>query len=166
MSGFPSRLLRSIFGPKVLVNTNPVENPNSDLGAEAFMPLFHQVAGMNLLAPRAVLLGFYTGAVLTIQHQAEAWSPDNDQVHPTPARSAAGVYTYTFASTYKDENGADIATVLLAARVSCHRDLSGGFANRISAHAWKDATNPLQINVRLWDTAGTGVDHPFWLEVF
>jgi len=164
MSGFPSRVLRSLFGPK-LINTAPVENPETDIPESAFNTLFHQVAGMNLVLPRVALIASYTGAVQTISHQAEAWNPENAQAHPVLARAAAGQYTYTFAATYKDENGADVPTVLLAPRVSCQRDLTAGFASRIEAHAWKD-TNPLVINVRLWDAGGAGVDHPFWLEVF
>jgi len=165
MSGFPTRFLRSLLGPK-FVNTSPVESPESDIGDVQFNAAFHQLAGMNLVVPRVALIASYTGAAQTILHQAEAWNPENAQAHPVLARSAAGVYTYTFASTYQDENGAAVATVLLAPRVSCHRDLSGGFANRIEAHAWKDGSNPLIVQVRLWDTGGTGVDHPFWLEVF
>lgn len=165
MSGFPTRFLRSVLGPK-FVNTNPVENPEGDIGDAQFNAAFHQVAGMNLVVPRVALIAFYTGAVQTIVHQAEAWNPENAQAHPALARTGAGAYTYTFAATYKDENGSDVATVVMAPRVSCHRDLSGGFANRITAHAWKDAGNPLMIQIRLWDTGGTGVDHPFWLESF
>lgn len=165
MSGFPSRFLRSFLGPK-LIDDRPVERPQAEVGAGALNPAFHQLAGMNLVAPRVALIAFYTGAVQTIVQQAEAWNPENAQAHPTLARSAAGAYTYTFAASYLDEDGVAVPTVLAAPRVTCHRDLSGGFANRIEAKAWKDSVNPLVINVRLWDTGGTGVDHPFWLEVF
>ena len=165
MSGFPSRFLRSLLGPK-FVNTNPAENPETDVGAQQFNAAFHQVAGMNLVVPRVALIASYSGGGFVYSHQAEAWNPENAQAHPVLARSAAGVYTYTFASTYKDEDGTDVATVILAPRVSCHRDLSGGFANRIEARSWKDGSNPLIIQIRLWDTGGTGVDHPFWLESF
>lgn len=165
MSGFPTRFLRSLLGP-AFVDSNPVENPESDIGARQFNAAFHQAAGMNLIVPRCALIAVYSGGSFQVSHQAEAWNPENQQAHPALARTAAGSYTYTFASTYKDEEGVDVATVLLTARVTCHRDLSGGFANRISAAAWIDGSNPLRVQVRLWDQSGTGVDHPFWLEVF
>lgn len=165
MSGFPARILRSILGPK-FVNTNPVEQPENDIGDRQFNAAFHQLSGMNLIVARAALIATYSGGSFQIAHRAEAWNPENEQTHPAPARAAAGSYTYTFASTYKDQEGTDVSTVLLAARASCHRDLTGGFANRINAHAWVDAGNPLVVQVRLWDAGGTGVDHPFWLEVF
>lgn len=164
MSGFPTRFLRSILGPK-FVNQTPVESPESDIGDAQFNAAFHQLAGMNLVVPRAVVIATY-GSGFQIAHQAEAWNPENAQLHPTLARAGSGIYSYTFASTYKDEDGVDVSTVLFGARVSCHRDLSGGFATRISAHAWIDAGNPLVVQVRLWDTGGGGGDHPFWLEVF
>ncbi len=165
MSGFPTRFLRSILGPK-FVNQSPVENPEGDIGDRQFNAAFHQLAGMNLVVPRAVLIASHNGTAFQVAHQAEAWNPENAQLHPTPARAAAGSYSYTFAATYKDQEGVDVSTVLLAARVSCHRDLTAGFANRIEARSWIDAGNPLRVQVRLWDAGGAGVDHPFWLEVF
>lgn len=165
MSGFPRRFVRSVLGPK-FVNTAPVENPESDIGDAQFNAAFHQLAGMNLTVPRVSLIAFYTGSQFVVSHQAEAWNPESAQTRPALARAAAGSYIYTFAPTYKDEDGVDIATSIFAPRVSSHRDLSGGFANRIEARAWMDAANPLQIQIRLWDAGGTGVDQPFWLEAF
>jgi hypothetical protein len=164
MSSFPRRFLRSLLGPK-FVDTIPVENPETDIGARQFEAAFQAVSGMNLVVPRSSVIATYSGGAFQIAHQAEAWNPENAQLHPELARSGAGAYTYTFAASYKDQESVDIATVLFAARVTCHRDLSS-FSQRIEAHAWRDAGNPLLINVRLWDAAGTGVDHPFWLEVF
>lgn len=165
MSGFPTRILRAVLGP-AFRDTRPVENPETDIGAKQFNAAFHQVAGMNLIVPRVAFIAVYSGGSFQVTHQAEAWNPNNVQAHPAAARAAAGSYTYTFASTYKDEEGVDVPTVLGPPRVTCHRDLSGGFANRIAAHAWIDGSDPLKIQIRLWDTGGTGVDHPFWLEVF
>jgi hypothetical protein len=120
---------------------------------------------MGLIAPRAVLVGSYSGSTLTTKHQAEAWNPNNDQAHPTPARSGTGVYSYTFASTYKDEDGNDVTTVLLGARVLPQGEVTS-YANRIVFHAWIDPAAPLVARWRFWETsAGDPVDVPFWLEV-
>jgi hypothetical protein len=164
MSSFPTRFLRSLLGPK-FVDTIPVENPETDIGARQFNAAFHAIAGMNLVVPRAVVIATYTGGAFSIAHQAEAWNPEGSQARPTLARGAAGEYTYTFAASYADQEGASVATALTAARVTCHRDLSS-YSQRIVGHAWRDAVNPLVVNVRIWDAAGAGADHPFWLEVF
>ncbi len=162
--GFPRRFTRDQLGP-TLRNNYPVENPESDIGAESFNADFHQVAGMNLVVPRAALVASWNGSSFDILHQAEAWNPRHAQAHPVLARSGTGAYTYTFAPTYKDEDGVDVPTVLVAARAF---ELAGTavFANRVEAHAWIDAGDPLVVHVQLW-RSGTGAaeDHRFWLEV-
>lgn len=164
MSGFPTRFLRSALGPK-FVNTIPVETPESDIGDSQFNAAFWQLAGMNLVVSRVALIAHYTGGLFVYGHQEEAWNPENAQPHPALARSAAGVYTYTFAASYLDEDGNAVATVLRAPRLSCHKVLTA-FADRIDAHAWIDNSNPLVLQLRLWSQAGAGVDEPFWLEAF
>jgi hypothetical protein len=165
MSSFPRRFLRSLLGPK-FVDTVPVENPEADIGARQFNAAFHAVAGMNLVVPRAVVIASYTGSAFQIDHQAEAWNPEGSQGRPLLERASAGAYTYTFAATYKDQDGVNIATSLTAARVTSHRELVSGYSQRVFAYAYRDGANPLEIKIRLWDAVGTGIDAPFWLEVF
>jgi hypothetical protein len=160
--GFPTRILRSALGPKFL-DTAPVENPETDIGARQFNLAFHQVAGLNLVAPRVSLVAHYTGGQFVIQHQQEAWNTEGAQARPVLARSAAGVYTYTFASSYLDEDGVSVATVLRAPRISCHKVLTA-FADRIDPLSWVDGGSPLVLQIRLWNQSGAGVDEPFWLE--
>lgn len=165
MTGFPSRITRGTLGPK-FVNAAPVEQPEQDIGDQQFNAAFWQVAGMNLGAPRVSLIAAYVGAAFVVANKTEAWNPDGTQAHPVLARTSAGVYTYTFAASYLDEDGAAVPTVLRAPRLSCHKVLTA-FADRIEAHAWVDVTNPLILQLRLWTgAAGTAVDEPFWLESF
>lgn len=162
--GFPKRFTRDALGPQ-LRNTYPVENPETDIGAESFNADFHQVSGMNLIVPRAALVARWNGSTFDIFHQEEAWNPRHAQPHPVLERTVTGHYTYTFASSYEDEEGVSVPTVLVAARAF---DLAGTavFANRVEAHAWIDNVNPLIVHVQLWRSASGAADDPrFWLEV-
>ena len=161
--GFPNRITRADLGPPH-VNEHPVEHPETEVGAEVVEPLLHQVVGANLVLPRAVVAANWNGADFDYEHQQEAWNPDNAQVRPVLDRSGTGVYTWTFASTYKDETGEDIATLIRAPRISSHKTLSA-FADRIVAEAWIPSGTPLVVQVRLWSAAGTPEDAPFRLEV-
>lgn len=164
MSGFPSRLLRSMLGPR-LRDRRPVENPETEIPASAFEALFRQVCGLNLGAARVQLIAHYTGGVFQIRHQSEAWAPDNDQAHPVLERGSAGMYTYTFASQYKDGEGRDVITELFAARATW-LGVAETVGARGSAHAWVHPNDPLVIHIRTFDDAGDPSDEPFWLEVF
>ncbi len=165
MSGFPSRLFRSFFGPRFR-DARPVENPETEVSADALNPLLWQVAGLNQTASRAAIIASWDGATFDVSFQGEAWNANGSQDHPELARASAGVYTYTFAATYLDEAEEEVAINLLAARIHCLKPLTV-FADRVSAHAWRDPDSATVIHVRLWDEAtGTAVDQPFWLEVF
>lgn len=161
--GFPRRFTRDALGP-TLRNTYPVENPETDIGAEeTFNPVFHQITGMNLVVPRAALVAEWGGASFTLWHQEEAWNPKRSQAHPVLARTGAGLYTYTFAATYLDENGVAIPTALVAARAwAVGYDELG---NRCNAWAVINGANPLQVDIRLENTSAVLKDPRFWLEV-
>lgn len=163
MSGFPTRLLRSFLGPK-LEDIKPVDNPKTQIGASTWEAVFRQVCGMNLGAPRAVLVANWTGSDFQITHQSEAWSPENDQPHPALARASAGVYSYTFAQTYKDGNGHDVSVSLPAARATPLNPVNSA-SDTISAAAFIDPQHPLVVEIRLFDASGDPADAPFWLEV-
>jgi hypothetical protein len=163
MSGFPTRIIRSLLGPKFR-DLYPAENPETDISAAAFNVGFWQLAGVNLTAARVSLVADWGGSSFTVEHQAEAWIADNAQAHPVLARTSAGVYTYTFASTYENEDGTAIATDLGPPRVTVHKELTA-FADRVSGHAWVATGAPLVVQIRIWDASGVAVDEPFWLEV-
>lgn len=165
MSGFPTRFLRSFLGPR-LQNAKPVANPEKEVGAETLEPLLWQVAGMNLGASRASLIATWTGSAFQVHHQSEAWNANGAQAHPVLARTGTGVYTYTFAPTYLNEEDQAIETNLLAARVDCTGP-QGAFMEHVTARAWRDPVTTTLVHVRLWLTGpGTPVDDQFWLEVF
>lgn len=163
MAGFPRRFFRSFLGP-TLVDRRPVENKKHEVPAAALNALFAQICGLNLVVPRVSLAARWDGSTFRIEHQAEAWNPDGNLARPTLARASTGVYSYTFAASYPDEEGATVSTELRAPRVTCQKVLSA-FSGRIEPHAWLDADNPLIVHIRLWDASGTLVDEPFWLEV-
>jgi hypothetical protein len=162
MSGWPSRIIRSLLGP-VLVDDYAAENPDTDIPAAAFNTAFHQLAGLNVMLPRAGVVASYSGT-LTVIYQSEAWNADGAQVHPVLARSGTGLYTLTFAATYLDELGASVATSIVFARAGAMRVLTS-YADRVNAYAWIDGSNPLIVHVSLFDASGSAIDAPFWLEV-
>lgn len=158
MSGFPSRIQRSDLGP-AFVDAYPVENPETDIGARAFNAAFHQVAGMNLVSPRAIVVAEYSGGALSVQYQAEAWNPNSDQAHPVLSRTGTGAYSLTFAASYADESGVQIPTTLYFAKASAMSQ------SLVFALARINPANSLQVilETQLADT--TPVDVPFVLEV-
>lgn len=164
MAGFPLRFIRSFLGPKFR-NTRPVKDPNTQMGAEKFNPLFWQLSGLNLVVSRVYLEAAWTGAAFQMAHQREAWNAENDQSHPTLARASAGVYSYTFAATYLDEDGTAVQTVLGAPHAWSPQVLAA-YADRVDAYAWVDPGNALVVHVRLFDAAGAGIDAPFALSVY
>lgn len=165
MSGFPRRVSRDTFGP-TLVDVYAAENPEADIPAKAFNTLFHQVGGLNVSSiTRAVVVAEWTGTAMGVAYQSEAWNPNGDQAHPVVARTSMGLYTVTFASSYLDETGASISTQLLLARATFMGQVST-WASRRVAYAWVDTSNPLIVNVSMWNP-GTGglADAKFLLEV-
>jgi len=166
MSGFPLRVSRDTFGP-TLRDLYPVENPESDISAQAFNLLFHQVGGLNVSnVTRAVVVAEYDGvSTMRVAYQAEAWNPNGEQAHPVVARTGTGVYTVTFASSYLDESGASVTTQLPWARAMSLAAVAT-YAARREAYAWVDTTNPLVVNVTTWNPAtGLAADAKFLLEV-
>src|SRR5690606_33961084 len=141
--GFPKRFTRDELGPE-LVNAYPVENVETDVGEDTFNAAFHQLAGMNLIVPRATLVAEWTGAAINVLHQEEAWNAKREQAHPVAARAAAGHYTYTFAASYLDESGVALPTVLAVARVQVAG--TGVFADRAAVEAYVDGSNPLVVH--------------------
>jgi hypothetical protein len=163
-AGYPARVTRSDFGPQH-VDEYPVENPETQRPASSGNLMAWQVAGMNGIVPRVSLEATWNGSSFDVQHQREAWNPENDVAHPALARVSAGRYTYTLLASYLDADGNTVATVVRKPRLSVNKVLTA-FADRISANAWIDPADPLVVEMRIWEEAtGTAVDLPFWLEV-
>jgi len=127
---------------------------------------------MNLVEARVALVASWNGSAFVYAHQEEAWNDERDQVHPVLARSATGRYSYTFASSYLDEDGTAQPTILTGCRATCHADAIAllGAGIMPEAFAWIDSTNPLVVQVQVGSRVlSTGVhtarDYPFWLTV-
>jgi len=165
MSGYPTRLLRSTFGP-TLEDQYPVKNPRTQIPAKTFNAAFHVLAGLNLSClARAVVVAEYTGGSLVTQYQAEAWNPNESQAHPVLARVGAGDYTLTFAASYLDEQGVSVPTALMAPRAIAFPAIAA-WGDVVIAAAYIDGSNPLVVHVKLFAAStGTAVDAPFFLEV-
>ncbi len=164
--GFPKRLIRSSFGPK-LRNNYPVENPETDVGDTTLNGAFWNLAGIGLVVPRAVLIASWNGSAFDYQHQAEAWNAENDQAHPVLTRTATGNYKYTSAATYLDEDGVAVADDLKGSRLSARRVITTMSTQRVDGYTWIDPAAPLVVELRLWDVNGAALaDHPFLLEVW
>lgn len=112
MSGFPTRPSLTSFGPK-RVNRSAVRSAVHDAGADFANLVRWNLAGLGQSAPRAWVLAGYSGGTFAIAAQGNAWQG----AAPTPARTGAGVYTLTYAATYADADGVEVATNLIGAIV-------------------------------------------------
>jgi hypothetical protein len=111
-AGFPNRPSRSSFGP-TLFNVRSIKRPDKELDAGNVNLAFWQAAGAGRTSPLA-LIG-YNGTTEARVFQALAWD-SNGSLAPIPAvKDGTGAYTFTFASTYKDEGGRDVAFQPVAA---------------------------------------------------
>lgn len=159
--GYPRRFTRPALGPHFR-NTAPVDNPETELDAQALNAMAHQIAGINLaVATRATIIAEWTGSDFTVRHAEEAWNARQSQDRPLLARSGVGAYSLTFGATYLDEDDTERATSIVAARCTAMADATD-IDDRCVAFAWVDG---LVVHVRVLDKDGAAADAPFWLEV-
>lgn len=107
MPGYPNLPNRAAFGPSVLENVRPVQNPKRELSAEQMMLTFWQMAGAGRMLPQFITV--LDGAQVTpvTEFQAKAFDPRGELPNIEPVDNGVGDYTWTFDTTYKDENGQD-----------------------------------------------------------
>lgn len=167
MIGYPRRITRDQLGPS-LRNTHPVDNPETDVGAETLNALFHQASGLNLaVATRASVIATWDalGLDFDIEHQEEAWNPRRTQLHPVLSRQGVGEYSYAFAASYLDETDVAHPTALISVRASAMVEISTA-ADIVRCIAWIDPANPTVVRIRLFDASGIATDAAqFWIEV-
>ena len=106
MSGYPNRPPRIAFGPQMLNKRDPT-NAETDLNADQMNLSFWQMAGAGRVLPMAMLL--FNGTVPEIIFQSLAFDPKQELGALAFVKDATGDYTFTFATTYKDESGADVS---------------------------------------------------------
>jgi hypothetical protein len=167
MSGWPSRILKSMLGA-TLRDARPVEKPELEWAARYIELTKHAAVGAALVIPRATLCAEWntTTSSFTVHHQAEAWNVNNVIAHPTLTRYDAGSYGYVFASTYDDMDGNAVPFDPRGFRV-CECVTQGILMGTIRARcrrALTEGTPTILITLKE-EGSGISVDVPFWLEV-
>lgn len=159
MGGFPTREPRTAFGP-TMENASPVRNPKRHLDAAKLNLSNWQVAGMNLVSPRLVVLAAVdvaTPAVTTLVQKA-AWDPDGAMGAVSWVRSAAGVYTWALtAGSYADMDGNLVA---VAPMFSVAVPLTVGAAAGAQLVPWSEVPGSAGGNVKFRTNDDSGYDDP------
>jgi hypothetical protein len=158
MAGFPGRPDRAQFGP-TYEDEFPVENPKRELGEAVINLNMWQLAGVGLVSPKVVITATVSGSAVTVTNQLLAWDPNQTGAAITIAYNSTGNYTPTFASTYTDEDGNNVATGLIGGTVfpNTSANINGVF-NRTSGY---------QGVIYLFDAdAGTPIDADFTLVIW
>lgn len=168
MAGFPLRHLLSFFGPK-LRDARPIENPVLETGQHRLNLTESIAAASSLLLPRVSLIAEWnaTFGKFTVFHQEEAWNAKHELPHPTLERLADGYYTYTFASSYPDNDGIQVPTVIYAARLTVIQEVNSGGAAPTYKHGTElSGSTGLSVQFFIKDESSALIDRRFWLEVF
>src|SRR5574341_299291 len=156
--GYPVLPTRNAFGP-TLKDSGKITDPERQIPATAFNLAWHQLSGVGLVSPIALLVvdGFATGATTLVQRLA--WDPNGAIALLGWVRTGAGIYTCQFAGTYNDEQGNVIATNLMAGKpwILGLNDRSDAFAKMLSAS---------QVEVRTYNASATLTDLDFILPLY
>jgi hypothetical protein len=112
MGGFPTRPNRDTFGPDY-VDERAVQDATKEIAAAIFNLLFHQLAGIGKVVPRAVLVCTVGGSAVTTANQLLAWDPNDELSTLTWTYNGAGDFSIAFASQYEDEAGNDVNLSLI-----------------------------------------------------
>lgn len=124
MSGFPTRHSLDAFGPFPRDNFGGVRGDDKVcVNKEYLNLLFWQVAGAGLMVPKAwFVFDTVNGADPTIIEHHETWRPKDDGPAPTPVRTGEGVWTFTYAGTVADMDGAMVSPGLKYAEAALQAD--------------------------------------------
>lgn len=156
MSGFPNRPARVAFGPQMQNVRAPVI-PEKDLSANQMNLTFWQLAGAGRTLPMAVLL--FDGAAPAILYQTLAFDPRQELGELAFAKAGTGDYTFTFASTYKDQRGSDTPYSPIIGMAMVQNGAPG-----TKAQAFVPVAQAIKVEVR--DIAEALVDGTFLLAVW
>lgn len=116
MPGYPNKITRNALGP-TYQNATKIGNPKEEIDASIFNLMCWQVAGMNAVSYRGVIIGRVDNATIELLSQSFAWDP-NGILGPTVLnRSGAGIYSWTLPSAgiYSDMNGNAVPANVTAA---------------------------------------------------
>lgn len=145
--GFPNRVSRTTFGPK-LKNKWPIVNPEQDIGDSQFNLLFHQTAGMNVVCSNGLLsvTVSQSGDVVT-GYQGFSWDPNGSMPKIAWTRLTNGIYTFAIpSSTYPDENGNQIPISIIGGMVVPQSSFGNNLA---TGHYVKTGVRSGQVHVYL-----------------
>lgn len=114
-----------------LVDTDAVEDPQSELSALYWNRLIAQVAALSAVAPKALVLVSGSASILWWRAQ---WDP---LATPPTATLVSGVYTITFPTTVNDlQTPPEVHTLgFVAAKGTAHEPSAGLFVDIISVGA-------------------------------
>lgn len=136
--GFPTRIARTTLG-QVMEDEAPVKNPKRQLSAGTVNLAHWQLAGAQLVVPRALIVAkIVAGPAVETESQLIAWDPNGALAMLTWTYSAVGNYLLTLAAQYNDENGTPVNTDMLFgyAMVQTASDLSAN-AERVSGVSFR-----------------------------
>ena len=167
MSGFPLRHYLQSFGSR-LRDARPIEHPEFEVNAQRLNLGESISAASSLLLPRVNLIAQWNTANSAFQifHQSEAWNVRNEQPHPTLAQITDGAYSYTFASSYLDNDGVSVPTLLTAARLTAIQEVSSGGGAPTYSTGTELRPDGITVEFFIRNSAGVLVNRRFWLEVF
>ena len=105
MPGYPDLPTRDSFGP-TRESVRPVQNPERELGAAEMNLAFWQVAGAGRTLPQAVFI-YDPNATPgnELSYQALAFDPKQLLPSINPTVNGTGDFTWTFDTTYLNEQG-------------------------------------------------------------
>lgn len=146
MSGFPNIPRRVDFGPEMR-DARPPIIPETDLSANQMNLTFWQVAGAGRVLPQAVLVFDPDSPEITFQ--ALAFDPRQLLGPVDFVVNGTGDYTFTFATTYRDEQGTPVSFTPAGAMAHVQE------AANLFGHA---SVSGQDVNVRVLDSADAADD--------
>lgn len=157
MGGFPNRPDLAGFGP-TLQDTTAVRDPTRHVGAALFNLMRHQLAGLGIVLPLA-MLRFSAAPSPAVIMRAEAWNPRGLTSAPfdNPALTRIGTGNYEVVYTSPVTDDAGVSAVLA---------FSYGLGTVVtpSQSAFRHVMvtpltgNSAGVKVMVLDAAGSGVD--------
>lgn len=155
MSGFPNTPTRVAFGPE-MENEFPPTNPKRDLEANSINLTFWQTAGAGRVLPKALII--YDLVADSILFQALAFDPRGELSNIAHTKNGTGDVTFTFASTYKDQNGNDANFTPKAATADVQSSTAGDNGNAsVSAQT---------VNVLVFNVSAVAIDRTIIVQVW
>ena len=156
MSGYPNIPARVAYGPQMRNKFEP-RIADTDLAADSVNLTFWQIAGAARVLPMALIL--FDGVTPQILSQALAFDPKQELGDIAFVDNGVGDYTFTFAGTYLNQNGA--ATPFVP---SFSAPFVQGGAAGTKANSFLPSGQDVRVVVR--DIAEASIDATFVLAVW